>query len=279
MSNMKKIIANYHTHTKLCGHAIGMSEDYVKQALERGFLEIGISDHGPIPRSWMSPETYDAMWLSRQMDFEMYKEIYLPDLERTIKKYGHLIKIYKGVEIEYIEGYDDYYQALLKDLDYLALGMHFFKYKGKFCNTYEEMDIELLKQYALTAQKAMESGLFKIFVHPDLFMYNYVLTESPLVFDEICEEVAKDIIEAAIKNDVYLEVNAGGVAKGKISKDLDEYYYPRSEFWKIVKRYPEAKVIIGCDAHKPSALDDDALLDTLKFVEEIGLKVESKVMF
>ena len=40
-------------------------------------------------------------------------------------------------------------------------------------------------------------------------MYNYVLTESPLVFDEICEEVAKDIIEAAIKNDVYLEVNAG----------------------------------------------------------------------
>lgn len=108
MSNMKKIIANYHTHTKLCGHAIGMSEDYVKQALERGFLEIGISDHGPIPRSWMSPETYDAMWLSRQMDFEMYKEIYLPDLERTIKKYGHLIKIYKGVEIEYIEGYDDY---------------------------------------------------------------------------------------------------------------------------------------------------------------------------
>ena len=40
--------------------------------------------------------------------------------------------------------------------------MHFFKYKGKFCNTYEEMDIELLKQYALTAQKAMESGLFKI---------------------------------------------------------------------------------------------------------------------
>ena len=60
MSNMKKIIANYHTHTKLCGHAIGMSEDYVKQALERGFLEIGISDHGPIPRSWMSPETYDA---------------------------------------------------------------------------------------------------------------------------------------------------------------------------------------------------------------------------
>ena len=64
----------------------------------------------------MSPETYDAMWLSRQMDFEMYKEIYLPDLERTIKKYGHLIKIYKGVEIEYIEGYDDYYQALLKIL-------------------------------------------------------------------------------------------------------------------------------------------------------------------
>lgn len=164
MSNMKKIIANYHTHTKLCGHAIGMSEDYVKQALERGFLEIGISDHGPIPRSWMSPETYDAMWLSRQMDFEMYKEIYLPDLERTIKKYGHLIKIYKGVEIEYIEGYDDYYQALLKDLDYLALGMHFFKYKGKFCNTYEEMDIELYSMPLLPKRQWKVGSLRFLFI-------------------------------------------------------------------------------------------------------------------
>jgi histidinol phosphatase-like PHP family hydrolase len=34
--------ANYHTHTKLCGHAIGMSEDYIVEAIKNNFVEIGI---------------------------------------------------------------------------------------------------------------------------------------------------------------------------------------------------------------------------------------------
>ena len=28
--------ANYHTHLQLCGHAEGMSEDYVKVAIDAG---------------------------------------------------------------------------------------------------------------------------------------------------------------------------------------------------------------------------------------------------
>lgn len=275
---MKKLIANYHTHTMLCGHAIGMSEDYVRAAIDAGFEEIGISDHGPIPRSWMSSEDYEAMWLSRQMDYEIYQKCYLPDLKNTIEKYGHLIKIHQGVEIEYIEGHDDYYISLLQDLDYLNLGMHFFKYRGQFCNTYEEMDTNLIKQYGKFAKKALDTKFFKIIVHPDLYMYNYVLNKNPLHFDEAAEKVARVIIEAAIKNDVYLEVNAGGVAKGKI-KGMNEYFYPRSEFWKIVKSYPDAKVIIGCDAHQPSSLSDEALDETIKFVGDLGLNVQSKVIF
>ncbi len=45
---MKRLVANYHTHLKLCGHASGMSEDYVKFAIANKIKELGISDHGPI---------------------------------------------------------------------------------------------------------------------------------------------------------------------------------------------------------------------------------------
>ena len=70
--------ANYHTHLKLCGHAEGMSNDYVKVAVEEGFEIIGISDHGPIPRSFMSPKEYTYNWLDRQMTYEDFLNIYLP---------------------------------------------------------------------------------------------------------------------------------------------------------------------------------------------------------
>ena len=43
---------NYHTHCYLCGHAEGLPSDYIKKAIELGFSEIGISDHGPLLPSW-----------------------------------------------------------------------------------------------------------------------------------------------------------------------------------------------------------------------------------
>ena len=41
--------ANYHTHTARCGHAEGTDEEYVLAAIERGFDEMGFSDHVPWP--------------------------------------------------------------------------------------------------------------------------------------------------------------------------------------------------------------------------------------
>ena len=50
--------ANYHTHLLLCGHAEGMSEDYVKKAIACGFEILGMSDHGPIKPEFMSKEFF-----------------------------------------------------------------------------------------------------------------------------------------------------------------------------------------------------------------------------
>ncbi|MFU8786768.1 MAG: PHP domain-containing protein [Candidatus Izemoplasmataceae bacterium] len=39
--------ANYHTHHKLCKHAIGDANDYVKEAVRLNFSHLGFSDHAP----------------------------------------------------------------------------------------------------------------------------------------------------------------------------------------------------------------------------------------
>ena len=41
------MIANYHTHTHRCNHAIGREEDYVKEALKAGLKILGWADHTP----------------------------------------------------------------------------------------------------------------------------------------------------------------------------------------------------------------------------------------
>lgn len=275
-----KLVANYHTHVSLCGHAEGMSEDYVKKALEVGFEEIGISDHCFVPLDFMSKEDYYRFWLERQMTEQSYYQEYLPDLEKTIKKYGDKIKIYRAVELEYIPGHEEHYRKRLEELDYLNLGVHFFKYKDKFYNVYDSIDATNLEGYVHAAVEGMKTKMFKILVHPDLFMFDYHSEDGYLVFDRRCEEASRRIIEAAIENDVYIEVNCGGINKGlRNTNGVMEYSYPRSEFWKLVKEYPDVKVVIGCDAHKPKALDDEAVQIAIKMLKDLGIKYYDKITF
>ena len=39
------MLANYHTHTPRCGHAIGSERQYIERAIEEGFKVLGFSDH------------------------------------------------------------------------------------------------------------------------------------------------------------------------------------------------------------------------------------------
>ena len=43
------MLTNYHTHTFRCQHANGTVEDYVREAIAKGFDILGMSDHVPYP--------------------------------------------------------------------------------------------------------------------------------------------------------------------------------------------------------------------------------------
>ena len=270
--------ANYHTHLQLCGHAEGMSEDYIKVAIEEGYEILGMSDHGPIKPEFMSKDDFIFNWLDRQMTYEDFLNIYLPDCQKTKEKHKDKIKFLIGVEIEYLSPFHSYYELLRKHLDYMNLAGHFYYHNNKIINTFEVITHENVYSYGLNVKKAMETGLFNILVHPDVYMYNYKSYDGKNVFDEECEKTARLIIESAMKNNVYLEINVGGIFKvTQNNAVVGQFGYPRDEFWKIVSQYPQAKVIIGIDAHKPEQLRAKEIKMAYKFAKKHNISVEEYV--
>lgn len=256
------IKTNFHTHHYLCSHAIGETEDYVLEAIKNNYQQIGISDHGPLP---IEPPFY-------RMSHYEFENIYLKDIERNIKKYQDQIEIYKGLEIEYIYNYDEFYLKLLEKVDYLLLGLHYYSGDEKKINSKSSYDVynhESLEEYTRLAIDAMNTGFFKIFAHPDIFMISYP------IFDSFAEDCVLRIAEAAIHNNVVLEFNVAGIRKGINSYPFREndYWYPNRNFWNTISK-TDAKVIIGSDCHSPELLEDEYV----KFARELAKKYNLNII-
>ncbi|MDD3999694.1 MAG: PHP domain-containing protein [Bacilli bacterium] len=250
---------NYHNHTFLCGHAQGLPIDYIRKAVELGYEEIGMSDHGPL---WNLKR--DA-----RMDLSDFYDIYLPNLESAITVFSSKIKIYKGLEIEYFNNQHGHYEILMNDLDYLILGQHYFVHQGRFLNIYNGINEELLLVYQDRVIEALNSGYFKILAHPDIFLFDYQ------TWNQLTEKVSRNIIEAAISNQVFLEINVNGIRRKNIVNQDGQtvYIYPRIEFWTLLQEYPQAKIMINEDNHTPIQMGDKACLRAREFAEELNLKV------
>lgn len=262
-----KIKSNYHTHTFLCKHAVGDVDDYVKRAISLGYDTIAITDHGPFT------EKLRKKIHSRRMSLAQYNEVYLDHLERAKKDHSDKIKILTGVEIEYLEDLEILYKQFISELDLLILGQHYLKKEdGTFLSIYEmEFTEENVDLYCNSVINAMETGYFKIFAHPDIFLWN--IRE----WNELCEKTTRRLVSAAIKNNIVLEINVNGVrnafyqektfyTNGKLN-----FPYPRREFWNIAKEM-KATIIINDDAHAPNRIQDEFTIAVYKEVNRLGIK-------
>jgi len=259
---MRTYKANYHTHCDLCKHAKGSIEDYVLKAIEHGFDAIGITDHAPF--DFLNER-------SVRMTSEEYPE-YIRQLKHAIVHYLDFILIYRGLEIEYFNGYHKHHESLLEHLDYLILGQHYIEKEGELLSVYKIKSIEDMQIYKETLIKAMHTGYFKIIAHPDIFLIN-----QGQISDEM-KAISREIIQTAKKTDTILEINANGFRKKKHQVD-GQYYmaYPRIEFWKIVKE-ENARAMINADAHDPNQLVDQAIELAYEFARHLSIAVEEELV-
>ncbi|MCR5786923.1 MAG: histidinol-phosphatase [Acholeplasmatales bacterium] len=276
---MGSLKSNYHTHNRLCNHAVGNAFDYVEKAIEYKYEEIGLTDHDPIPESFMTEEEYLANLCQRNMKEEEFYNIYLPEVKACRDKYKDKISIKIGLECEYLDEHKSYYEKLRRELDYLNLGVHFFKDKeGHIKSSYHDISYKNIDEYADACVLGMKTGLFKILVHPDLFMFDYKDINGKRIFDEACQKASKKIIEAAIKYDIVLEVNVNGLANSR-KYNSESWLYPDACFWDIASTYKDLKIVIGIDAHNPLSLNSTDIDQVKEFCAKHNLNVLERLSF
>ena len=244
------MIANYHTHTHRCNHAIGREEEYVQEAMKAGIEILGWADHTP----YLFPNGYYSHFRMRPVQLEGY----IRTIQELREKYP--IEMPIGLETEYYPKHFGKLMEFLREypIDYLILGQHFIgnEYDAPYSGLVTE-DREVVKQYCRQSMEAMNTGLFTYFAHPDLIHYKddwkfYMDTVRPM-----CAE--------AKQCGIPLEINLLGIREGR--------HYPNRFFWEVAAE-EGCEVILGCDAHTPKSLNDPrAEREALALAKELGLKV------
>lgn len=253
---MKKLIANYHTHTKRCGHASGEDREYVEEAIKAGIKYLGFSDHSPMP--------FKGSYMSGIRMSLKEAENYFSSIEALKKEYKNDIKIYAGVEAEYYpEIFDDLIKFLSDyPLDYMICGQHYIDGEQNSYYMGSRFSAEkILARYVENIKGAIDSGRYLYIAHPDLPQF---VGES-----ETYDKHMRDLCIYAKEHNMPLEINVLGYLKNPSDPP-----YPTKRFFKIAKEVGN-RVVMGIDAHSPAAFSDiDAQNAMFDFASSLGIEIE-----
>ena len=227
--------ADYHMHTLLCRHAVGVPTDYAAEAVRRGLTEIGFSEHNPMIR-----DDYDD-WHMLQGDLDDY----VAKVEQARRDHpGLVIKL--ALEVDYIPGQEDWIRSLAArhPWDYLIGAVHYVSESWDLDNPkkiseWKHRDaFEVWTAYFDRLTMAASSGLFEIMAHADLckkFCFYPKQDYIPLV---------TRFLQAAREADVAMELNTAG-----LRKDCREIYPSRS-IVELAARHG-VPITFASDAHAP----------------------------
>jgi len=244
-------LVDYHIHTKLCGHAVGEPEAYVREAIRKGLGEIGFADHMPLLR------IRDPHLTMRPEDLPRYVEM----VEEVRSQFDEIV-IRLGIEMDYIPGQmDEIWEAAGGyDFDYVYGAVHFIDGwdfgDSRYLSSYHGKDRDAIyRRYFELFCEAARSGGFDIMAHPDLVKKHGIRTSLPV--GEMYEAAA----EALAEGGVAIEINTSGLRK----KALD--LYPALPFLRACAER-KISVTLGSDAHAPGqvGMDFDLALRSLRTV-------------
>ncbi|MFQ5965612.1 MAG: histidinol-phosphatase HisJ [Candidatus Scalinduaceae bacterium] len=231
---------DYHMHTKLCGHASGEMEDYVKEAIRNGLDEIGFSDHLPMN---------DGKENNLTMTLEELP-VYISKVMHLRKSFPE-IQIKLGIEADYIPGNESYIKEILTryPFDYVIGSVH---YIGKWAfdhpkelKGWDKKNVDLVyKEYYELLRESARTSLFDIIGHCDLVKKFGHRPKNGLLKE--LNETAQVFKEYK----VALEINTSG-----LRKPVNEIY-PSLEILKLYREHG-IHIVFGSDAHAPDDVGRD----------------------
>ncbi|WP_457566636.1 histidinol-phosphatase HisJ [Caldithrix abyssi] len=231
---------DYHIHTKLCKHATGEMEEYVEQAIEKGFKEIAFTDHIPLPQ---------AFDLAHRMELRQIDD-YLNSIEKLRVRYPE-ISILAGIEADFYDGFEDFLDAFLSrhPFEIIILSVHFVRHwpKGNWAFSYYFPDraiAEIYSDYLQAIMRGIQTGLFNVLGHLDL-----IKRDNARLLDHNESEV-RELLQLAARQQMAVEINTSG-----LRKEIGEPY-PHQTIWPLLAEY-QLPVVMGSDAHAPGQVGFD----------------------
>jgi histidinol-phosphatase (PHP family) len=233
---------DYHTHHVRCGHASGTLEQYVLRGMEIGLAQLGLSDHMPLLH--VDPATYLPEMAMPMEELPRYVEEAL----RLKHKYKNDIDIRVGLEGDYIEGYEEQIEEIVKAYpwDYVIGSVHFL---GEWDISdhrqlagWEGKDIySVYEQYYRYVAQAARTGFYDYIGHIDVIKrFGYKPEQD--TFD-----LEKAALDAVKESGAAIELNASGLrmpaAEMFPSRRMLEYAFAQG-----------IPITIGSDAHQPERL-------------------------
>jgi histidinol-phosphatase (PHP family) len=164
-------IKDGHVHTPYCPHGTDKPVSaYIEKALELGYKEMTFTEHAPLPKGFIDPApTRDSAMSMEQLS------TYIEEIKRYKQKYKAKITINIGLEVDYIEGWEEETTKFLNEigpnLDDSILSVHFLKNQDQwFCLDYSETEFgymidqyqtidRLYRAYNHTLQKSITADL------------------------------------------------------------------------------------------------------------------------
>ncbi len=245
------MIANYHTHTYRCHHALGTEREYIEKAIAEGVEVLGFSDHVPMP----FPDGHQSGFRVRIEELEDY----VRTLEALREEYRDRIKILIGFEAEYYPAHFDAMLDLLApyDYDYMILGQHFIDNEESPYNATPTTDEAALARYVDQVLCGLATGKYTYVAHPDV--YNFVGDE------DIYYRHMKRLCEGCKRMNIPVEVNLLGL--------MGHRHYPSDRFYRIAGEVGN-DAVIGCDSHHvKDVADPEAVKEGRAFAERYGLRL------
>ncbi|MFD1739321.1 histidinol-phosphatase HisJ [Bacillus salitolerans] len=254
------MIADGHIHTPFCPHGTKDSfEDYIERAIDLGYKEMTFTEHAPLPRGFIDPTPTKDSAMDLE-DIEKYFTI-LSDLQ---KRYQKEIKINKGLEIDYIEGYEEKITDFLNTygpfMDDSILSVHFLKKDtnyycidysaesfGKMIATFETVDA-IYQKYFHTLQMSIQADLGNY--KPNRIGHitlAYKFQQKYPAHKNFEQEIRAIIKEMSIQK-LQLDYNGAGVNKPHYQQP-----YPPQHVMDFIKAEGIA-FVYGSDAHQASDL-------------------------
>ena len=265
---------DYHVHPDYSIDASSSIDDYCRKAIEIGLDEICFTTHYDIDP--VRKEKDDFVRVSGEiMSFDSnWLDYYFEDLEKARTTYGKLgLRVKFGIEIEYRKDIEEKIKRNLKDysFDLIVGAIHCLDHRAinledEFKSCFKELSIEeMCEKYYLEVEEAVDSGLFDIIAHLDLYKKFGIAYYGKDLINE-CNLIVDRVFDLMENKAVGLEINTSCYRYG-----FNEPF-PSIELLEKWRQSEPCVLTIGSDAHDVKYLGQ-YIKNGIVIAKKIGLKI------